>query len=333
MILRPPVPRTFSQYHKADVPQFFSQSHFFASNVVLVLALAPIYAVVAGYFGLKIFVLLALSIASGFATECAGIFASKRSTGYMGFAVWLLFPLMTPPGMELWISVACLCLAIVITVIFFGGFGDQMFHPAVTAQVFLVVNFATEFGRSFLRPFIFQSYGYSVFSSLLGTDATALKVLKAGEAIDPCTLLAGPNTGFFSDAIPLLLIVCGVLYVIIGGVNRKTPAWFLLSFAAFSFLGNLAFPGKVLPVLPSVLSGSVLFYAFFIFSDRWTSAKTQGGRAWAGITAGLAAVFMRGFSSHIESIMFAALLVYVLTPLIDEAVFKAAGLVRKREAA
>ena len=287
----------------------------------MTIVLVPVYVLLAGSFGLKILVLLGLSLAAGFVTEYLGVRITKHFTGYFGYPVWLLAPLMMPPGLPLWMSVVCLVLAIVVSVILFGGFGHHLFHPAVTAQVFAMINFQAIAASGFLKPFVIRGYGYSVFSALLATDQTTLKFLKAGGEVDLLRLLLGPNVGFAGDAFPLALLAGGVVYLLLGGVNRITPLAFLAGLFVFSGLGHLLAPAAILPFPEMLLAGSTVLYCFFVLSDRWTSAKSRGGRMIAGAAFALFTVLMRSFSANAEGIMFAALLTTALTPLADELVF------------
>jgi electron transport complex protein RnfD len=218
-------------------------------------------------------------------------------------------------------GVLCLALALTVSVVLFGGFGHQLFHPVATAQVFVMINFQIAAVAGFQRPFSVPGYGFSVFSSLLGAKDTTLKFMKGGGAVDPLRLLFGPNIGFFGDALPLALLCAGAVYVIFGGVNRLTPAAFVGGLFVFATLGNVAAPTAILPFVPTLLGGSAVLYAFFIFSDRWTSAKSRGGRIIVGAALAFFTVLMRSFSPNIEGIMFAALLCCALTPLADELVF------------
>ena len=309
-------------YHALDVPAFYTPSHLAVSAAFLAILLLPVYIAAAGWFGLKVIVLLALSCVAGAITEFAGILVTGKHTGYLGFTTWFLFPLMVPPGIELWMSVLCLILAIIVTVIFFGGHGHHVFHPSVVAQVFVMINFATRFSGSFLRPRFDMLSGFSSYVSIPETGETAIGLTKTGTFIPGIQLFFGPNSGFLSDAFPFLILAAGCIFLVFGGVNRKTPVTFLASLAVFSFIGNRYFPSAIPAVPQTMLAGSAFFYAFFILSDRWTSPKSGFGRVSAGIIAALLTLLMRAFSTHMEAVMYATLFTYAFAPLLDELGFR-----------
>lgn len=321
MRVTPPFHKTFAVYTRTDAPVFYTPSHYLLSMIILTFAMAPLYVMATAFWGWKIIYLLGTSVAAGFVLEGACFHITRQYTGYMGYATWLLFPLMTTPGMSIFLSIPCLLAAIIVTQIFFGGYGRQMFHPAVVAQVFIMNNFIARFSSSLLRPFLEPGYGFYMYTSASKAGESLLGMLKAGKNIGFMQLLKGPHIGFYSDAFPLVLTICGIAFLLLGGINRKTPVAFLLSLSGSAFLLHFLFPGKILPVEYQVFAGSTLFYAFFIFSDRWTSAKSKGGRIIAGIIAGILAVLMRSFSSNADGVMFAALFNYAFTPLYDELCF------------
>jgi Na+-translocating ferredoxin:NAD+ oxidoreductase RnfD subunit len=119
--------KVVSVFTSLEAPVFFMPSHYLLTCLVMTIVLVPVYVLLAGAFGLKILILLGLSLAAGFVTEYLGVRITKHFTGYFGYPAWLLAPLMMPPGLELWMSILCLCLAIVVSVILFGGFGHHLF--------------------------------------------------------------------------------------------------------------------------------------------------------------------------------------------------------------
>ncbi|MBN2440848.1 MAG: RnfABCDGE type electron transport complex subunit D [Spirochaetales bacterium] len=318
MRVTPPFHKTFAIYSRMEKPVFYTPSHYVISMIVLTIALSPLYTLATAYWGWKIIYLLGFSIVTGFILEALSYHITRQYTGYMGLATWLLFPLMTTPGMDNLLSILCFLGAIIIAQIFFGGYGRQMFHPAVVAQVFLMNNFISRFSSSILRPFIEPGFGFYMYSSTAHTKDTLIELLKSGKEFGLMEMLQGPHSGFYSDAFPLILIVCGIIFLLIGGVNRKTPVSFLISLGVTGELLRYLIPGTTFSFDYYLLAGSSLFYAFFIFSDRWTSAKSQGGRIIAGITAGILTVLIRNFSTNSGAVMYAALFTYAFIPLYDE---------------
>lgn len=301
-----------------QAPFFRSPDRYYISMGVLALSLFPIYVLAAGSLGYKILILLALACAAGMVTEIFSSLITKKALGYFGISAWLLFPLMVPPGVPLWMSITSFVLSLIIAQTLFGGFGKHLFHPAVFAQLFLMINFTKQFNSSYVKPFSDPFFGFNVFSSMSLTDKTALKFFTSGETLPLKEMLAGPHVGLVFEMFPYLILLAGVVYLVLGNVNYKTPAAFIITFSLMSIVGSLALPGTILPIIPALLGGGILFYCCFIFSDQWTSPRTPGGRVIAGITAALITILIRSFSSNVEGVMFAALINYSFSPMYDE---------------
>jgi len=301
-----------------QAPFFRATDRYYISMGVLCLSLLPLYVIAAGSLGYKILLLLALTCVAGAATETLSSLITKKSIGYFGIGSWLLFPLMVPPGLPIWMSITCFVLSLIIAQSLFGGFGKHLVHPAVFGQLFLMINFAKQFNTSYIKPFGDPFFGFKVFSSMSFTDKTALKLFSTGETLPLKEMLSGPHVGLVFEMFPYLIILAGVIYLLLGDVNYRTPAAFIITFVLMSMLGSALLPQTVMPLIPAVGGGGVLFYCFFIFSDRWTSPRTSGGRIIAGITAAFVTILIRSFSSNAEGIMFAVLINYSFSPLYDE---------------
>ena len=301
-----------------QAPFFRTPDRQYMSVLVLAFSLAILYIPAAGRLGLKVLVLPLLACLLGVVTEISGSLLSRKALNYFGISSWLVFPLLVPPGMPIWMSLTGFVFGLIVCQVLFGGFGRHVFHPAVLSQLFLLINFTKQFNSSFLKSFEDPFFGLSTFTSMSFTDKSLLKQLATGVQFPAGDMLMGPNIGMTGEIFPYLVMLAGILYLLFGNVNYRTPLAFLATFCLGSFLGHLAAPDRVLPLIPALLSGGALFYAFFIFSDQWTSSKTQAGRIAAGIVAALLAIAIRSFSSNSEGLMFAAAFNYSFSPLYDQ---------------
>nr|MBC8452609.1 RnfABCDGE type electron transport complex subunit D [Spirochaetota bacterium] len=214
-----------------QAPFFRYPDRYYISMGVLGFSLLPIYISAVGSLGYKILLLLVLSCAAGIVTETLCSLITKRSVGYFGIGAWLLFPLMVPPGLPLWMSISCFAVSLIIAQSLFGGFGRHMVHPAVFGQLFIMINFAKQFNSSFIKPFSNPLFGFNVFSSMSFTDKTSLKFFAAGETLPLKEMLAGPHVGLIFEIFPYIVLISGVVYLIFGDVNYRTPIAFITTFS------------------------------------------------------------------------------------------------------
>lgn len=116
------------------------------------------------------------------------------------------------------------------------------------------------------------------------------------------------------EVIPLLSIICGIIMYYFKIIDWRTPVFFVIGFALFSYFLNV-------PVFFSLVSGSVLFSAVFIITDYKTTPASKTGRIIAGLLAGVINAIIRNQGYYPEGIVIAILLVNLVSPLIDMIVF------------
>jgi electron transport complex protein RnfD len=91
----------------------------------------------------------------------------------------------------------------------------------------------------------------------------------------------------------------------------------VLSAFLLSGLANLANLSP-LTAFHHLVSGSLLFGAFFIATDPVTSPLTPKGRFLFGLGIGMLVVLIRVFSGYPEGVMFAVLLMNGAVPLMNQ---------------
>jgi Na+-transporting NADH:ubiquinone oxidoreductase subunit B/electron transport complex protein RnfD len=77
------------------------------------------------------------------------------------------------------------------------------------------------------------------------------------------------------------------------------------------------FPDKVAEPVFQLLSGGLLFGAFFMASDPVTSPYTKPGKIIFAVLCGLLTVLIRSFSGYVEGVMFSIVIMNGFSPLID----------------
>jgi Na+-transporting NADH:ubiquinone oxidoreductase subunit B/electron transport complex protein RnfD len=192
----------------------------------------------------------------------------------------------------------------------FGGTGRNIFNPALVGRLFITIAFPSIMSASWRVPFA------DAVSS-----ATPLSVWRStGEAAPLEDLLFGSVAGSMGEVFRIGIIAGGLLLILSRIANWRVPLTYLLSVALFSALGSLAIPDRVAPPLFQLLTGGLLFGAFFMATDPVTSPMTKAGKHVFGILAGLLTVLIRSFSGFTEGVMFSIVFLNALTPLIDHVV-------------
>ncbi len=208
----------------------------------------------------------------------------------------------------------------------FGGLGYNIFNPAMVGRAFVMLSFAKELGAG---AYVFTEAKLAVL-----TQATPLSIAKqfaadlaagkvvAGDAVvqlhaaeDIWTLLVGWVNGSLGETSAIALLIGGVYLCIRRTASWQIPAGVFVTALAFVELGHWTGLTPFEP-LQHMISGSLLFGAFFIATDPVTSPVTSTGKFIFGMGIGLLVVVIRLFSGYPEGVMFAVLLMNAAVPLI-----------------
>ena len=278
-----------------------------------------IYIPAVGRYGLKLEVLLVLSLFIGIGVELlAGRLRGER-TQTLGWPVWIILPLVLPPALPLWmVGVTCLFTA-VITVVFFGGYGRHMVSPVAFGWAFAAMSFPTAFGFGWSYPFPSAWHGFRHWSAALSLVDHPLAFLSAQSGVTTATILSGNFPQPPGNALPALLLLLGVVLLLLRSISFRV----CLGFIGTTLILSLAFPGLAsAPVFDTILVGDTFLVAFLVLPDMRTSSRTLQGRWLVGAAAGLVAFLIRHFATVADGAFFAVLFVAVFTPLIDEIFIK-----------
>lgn len=284
----------------------------------VVLALIPATLAAIYCYGLRVIIVILISyIFGGLIEVLFAIFRKKQI--HEGFLVTgLIFPLVLPPTIPLWMVAIGIIFGVFFGKEVFGGTGRNIFNPALVGRIFLSLAFPEYFSIMWQNPFFKGLGGFIKYSSDAITSATPLINFKSAHILTNfTTFLFNPTPGSIGEVFRIGIIIGGIFLIIAKTSDWRIPFSYLLSVAIFSFFTNALNAQKFAPPLFQLLSGGLLFGAFFMATDPVTSPLTLEGRWIYGILLGLLTVLIRGLSGFAEGVMFAILLMNALTPLID----------------
>jgi electron transport complex protein RnfD len=271
----------------------------------VLIALAP--AAIAGVviFGLRALLVIALCVGScvGFEALYNLITKKEQTVRDLSAAVTgLLLALNLPANIPLWQCVVGSLFAIVVVKCLFGGIGNNLVNPAITARVFMLVAFG--------------SMATQAFPTVVDTVSSATPLAQMAEGTTPALtdLLFGLHGGAIGETCAVALLA-GFFYLLVRRViSWHLPVVFMGTVFAFSFfMGGM----NAMNALSMVLAGGVLIGAIFMATDYVTSPATAWGKVIFGVGAGLITCMIRYFGVYPEGVSFAILLMNILTPYID----------------
>ncbi len=280
----------------------------------VLIALAPIYLFSLWMYGLRVLAAALVVFVCGIGTEW--LFERKRQ-GKVSEAVLVtcaLYTLAWPPATPLWILAVGIIFAVAMAKGVYGGFGRNIFNPAIAGRAFVYISFAIVLSRAYTS---FGNFGIGAVDVL--SSATPLAQMRAHTPVPITDLLFGLRTGAMGESMTLLIVLAAVYLVL-----TKTASWrIILATLAGGAVTNLIILAtgaqKALP-MESLLAGSFLYMSVFMATDPVSAPKRQPSHLIYGALIGATAVIIRTFSAFPEGTSFAILFGNTFANLIDIAV-------------
>jgi Na+-transporting NADH:ubiquinone oxidoreductase subunit B len=233
-----------------------------------------------------------------------------------------------PPTVPWHVLIIGVVFAIVFVKEVFGGFGRNVFNPAVAGRCFVYICFPAAMTARWAPAA--QGWAgalgrWTTASVDAITSATPMALMKAGEyAPSGADILHGLFLGRMAGTMGVtsaMLILIGGLYLFqTKTANRALIITVVATYAGLNQLLHWLGVAPVPPALPAVLGGGFLFGAFFMVTDPVSAPSTQGGRVlYAGLIA-VCTLVIRNWSIFNGGLMFAILLGNMFAPLLDHAV-------------
>ena len=281
------------------------------------LVLASIY-----LFGWRSLMLAIAVLVSGIFTEALFTFPGKKPVTSAVLVTGLIFTLSLPPTIPFWMAVIGIVVGVALGKMVFGGFGQNVFNPAMVGRCFIYITFPLHMTNRWVEPIWGGLGGLTKWSNSFDTftQATPLEILRQGEPMPWENLLLGRTSGSIGE-MSAILILLGGLYIVI----KKTASWRLvlsciLGGAISSGLLRLAGFDQIPDPMTTLLAGSFLFGAFFIVTEPVSGAKTKTGQWIYGFMIGALIVVLRGFSNFAEGVMFSVLIMNAFVPILDQSI-------------
>ena len=253
----------------------------------------------------------------------------------------LLLGLSLPPTLPFWMAAVGAVIAMSFGKEFFGGFGRNVFNPAIVGRTFIYVCFPVAMTRGFVPAYSVGAGGLGHWGPLLrlgGTDAvsaaTPMWALRDFGWTTPVKdLCLGTIGGVFPVAgggqrvlaagsigeVSALLLLIGAVYLLATG----TAQWrLMLSSLAGAVLAVLVlrYGFGVLAVPPpawSLCAGALLYGCFFMVTDPVSAPKDKTAQLIYGALIGALIIFMRWKSVFAGGVGFAILLGNTVGPTLE----------------
>ncbi len=274
--------------------------------------LIPIFLFSIYLYGWRSLAIAAVVFPAGILTEFLFMKQRKKKVSEAVLVSCALYTLSMPPLVPLWIAAIGIVFGVLFGKCIYGGFGKNVFNPAITGRLFIYITFPLVMTRGWMVP---GSFGRLGVDSV--TSATPLEVLRAGETTSLIDLITGLRMGALGES-AIILIVLAAIYLLV----TKTANWrsMISTLVSFLVLQSILYYSGIINASPleSILSGSVLFIAVFMVTDPISSPKKKSALIFYGIIIGVSLALIRDFSLFPEGASFAILMGNTFGPLLDD---------------
>ncbi|MHC4250398.1 MAG: RnfABCDGE type electron transport complex subunit D [Planctomycetota bacterium] len=260
---------------------------------------------------------LVVSLVAAAAVELAFSYVRRKRFGLSEatLVTGLLFALILPAGVPLWMVALGAAFGILFGQEAFGGAGHNFFLPALVGKSFLLLSWPQPFAEAL--------------------KSTAEAVGEQGMSFG--NLMFGAVAGGVGEVLPAAIVAGAVLLLVMKIANWRTVvavlvpavavAWGLHALNAHLIDTEseleLLDRDKILTPLQTLLSGPLLFAACFLATDSVTSPETNAAKWVHGVIVGVLAVLMKSLSNYAtytEAATFAVLMGNLFAPMIDSVV-------------
>jgi electron transport complex protein RnfD len=300
----------------SHAPFWHNGSRVTHRNYHIMLATLP--AVLAGiyYYGIPVFGVVCLSVATAMFWELAINRVSKQpvtigdgNAALIGLLIAMLFPATMP----WWEVITGTFIAVVIGKQIFGGIGSNAFNPVALAVAIMMISWKDFF--NFDGMLLNYDFDFAAVYPL-----AAAKHFGSGslETLGLKDLLMGRQIGGLGATFGLGLIIGGIYLMLRGFIRWEISLTFLAGVYITALLFNLIDPERFVSPGIHILSGYTLIGAFFLATEDSSSPVNTLPMLIYGIVGGIMTVLIRNIGAYIDGVILAILVINLVNPLLDK---------------
>lgn len=284
----------------------------------VIIAIIPSIAVAVFQFGMRPLITVLISAASCVFFEWGyrKLMKKSSSVGDLSAVVTgMLLAMVLPVDVPFYLPVVGSFFAIVVVKQLYGGIGKNFLNPALAGRAFLLACYALTMG-------IWVTPKGLLMDVDAATMATPLSCLYGGSAMpgyfSRLNLFIGNRPGCIGD-LSIMAALLGAAVLLIGKViDWRIPVSTIGTVALLTLIFGREGYGNAEWMEYNLLSGGLVFAAFFMATDYATSPVTAWGRVIYGFGIGALTVLIRYFGGYPEGVSYAILIMNLCSWAIDK---------------
>lgn len=236
-----------------------------------------------------------------------------------GYITGIILALLMPVGVNsLWQVALSSVVAVVVCKMLFGGFGYNIFNPAIVGRLFAGVCFGSSFDYQTVVEKggnLSIEAGPTILTSWANSSWSMSAVHQSG--LNKWDIFFGNYSGCLGETFTFLILIVGLILMI-----RKVIDYRIV----FSYLGMCTLTALIVGLQTKnafsfacyqICTGGIIFGAVFCLTDPVTSPTSPLGKIIFGALAGFMTMLIRFKGSSAEGVALSIITVNMLTPLID----------------
>lgn len=240
------------------------------------------------------------------------------------FVTSILFALICPPTLPLWMVALGISFGVVVGKEIFGGTGKNFLNPALTGRAFLFFAYPASMSGDAIWTAVDGFSGATPLglASLGGVEAIV------NNGVSWMDAFYGKIQGSMGETSTLAIIIGGSVLLIMGIASWRIVAGVMLGMVAtsglFNMIGSETNALFAMPWYWHLVVGGFAFGMFFMATDPVSASMTNTGKWFFGTLIGIMVVLIRVVNPAFpEGMMLAILLCNLFAPLIDHFVVQA----------
>ncbi len=280
--------------------------------------LAALPAIIAGLllYGMPALAVVCLSVSSAMIWELLMNFVTRRplsiGDGNAG-VIGLLFAMLLPAGTPWWVVITGTFIAVVLGKQIYGGIGSNPFNPVVVAIAILMVSWKDFF--DFDEALLNYDLDFIMVYPLAALKHFGTSAIDGFSIAD---LLLGKQPGGIGSTFGIGIIIGGIYLIIRGIIRWEISVSFLAGIFITALLFHINDPARFAGPLFHLLTGYTLIGAFFLATEDSSSPVNFIPMLIYGAGAGVMTVLIRNIGIYVDGVIFAILVMNLVSPMLDK---------------
>lgn len=233
---------------------------------------------------------------------------------FPGLFLALVIPINTP----LLVVAVGAFIATLIGKMLFGGFGHNIFNPALTGALLVTTAYGSIIGGT-SNVFELDTIGSATpLSNLANFNFIGTYEQIVGKFGDIYNFLFGTIPGTLGETNKFLIIIALIFLIATKVIKWRIPIFYISTVFLMTFIIGYSNDLGIWYSLFHILSGGLLFGAVFMATDPVTSPITPIGQVLYGISLGILTVILRFLTSYSEGVLTSILFMNMTVSLFDK---------------